>query len=120
MAPALCSLGNHRVNPPGSHLLGVAGSSNGGDHHHPGILQLLDDGLARGLGEASYWYPRSNDVVHPAVDISGVSAQVHPERAVGGLGHCVDRLDHLVERQWRGGDDAQAAGIGGGRRQPSP
>ena len=118
VAAALATLDDHRVGAPPGHLLGVLGQTDRRNHHHACLFELRDQvGLGR-QRERRDLDALTDQQVDALVRVTGVGADVDPERLVGGGLHLRDRGLKFVERHGRRREDAKAAGVRGRRHQP--
>jgi hypothetical protein len=105
---------DHRIDAPGRHLLGVTPSADGRHDDDTGVLELLDDGFARRLGERRHRDLLGDDMIDALVDVESVGAQVHAKGVARRLLDIAYRLHHLVIGHRRRCDDAQPARVAGG------
>ena len=95
----------------------MSGRADGRDDDHPRLLQSLDDGPPRGLGEGRHSDALGNQVVDPLVHVSRIGAEVYAERHVSRRPDFGDSGRHLVEGHGGRCDDSQTTGLRRGRGQ---
>ena len=119
VAAALAALGDDGVDAHLEHLLGVAAGADGGHDQHAGVVAAGDRVLGRRAGEAHEPHALARRRRPTRSARSGWSARKFTPkgRSVRSL-HLGDLLAQLVGRHGDGGEDAEAAGRAGRRRQP--
>ncbi len=115
MTAALLPLGNDRIDAPGLHLLRMAPSANRRHREHAGVLEGLDDALARRLCEAGDLDLLANEKVDALHDVGLIGTHVDAERLVGPAFDLRNRLLQLAKRHGRGGQNTETTGPAGGR-----
>ena len=73
----------------------------------PPSCSVLDERLLRRLGEARHLHAFVDEQPHPVVDVGGVGAEVHPERARRVGLHLGDRVAQLPEVHRGAGEDTE-------------
>ena len=120
MASALLALRNDGIHAPLGHLFRVAPGADGRHRDHAGVLELLDKRFAGGLRKACHLDARTNEEVHPLVDIGLIRSEIHSERFVGTVLDLRDGLLQLLQRHRRRSENAQSAGLACGRGEARP
>ena len=118
MAATFTALNHDGVGTPLGDLLRMPRCADGRHDDDAVLLQLRDELGLRRQRERRNLDPVVDEQLAPIAGIAGVSAQVDPERLIRAALDLEDRLLELGERHRRGGEDAQAAGVGRGRDEP--
>ena len=118
MATALAALGDHGVDPPLEHLLGMASGADRRDAERAGIVNACDRVLRRRSRERHDADAFADHERDAAFEVRLVGAEVDSERGVGARLYVADGGPQLVVGHRDRREDAEPARRARGRGEP--